>query len=69
MKEWVVGLQRDGSDVVWRWCGVMWERRRGRDQERRKRFMQELARSQAATERMCRQALVIIWLVMVKDST
>ena len=43
--------------------GVMWERRRGRDQERKKGFMQELARSQAATERRCRQALVIIWLV------
>jgi hypothetical protein len=39
--------------------GVMWERRRGRDQERRKGFM---ARSQAATESMCRQELVIVWL-------
>ena len=35
----------------------MWKRRGGRDQERRKGFMQELARSQAATESMCRQAL------------
>jgi hypothetical protein len=42
--------------------GVMWERRRGRDQERRKGFMQEVARSQAATESMCRQELVIVWL-------
>jgi hypothetical protein len=39
--------------------GVMWERR---DQERRKGFMQEVARSQAATESMCRQELVIVWL-------
>ena len=39
----------------------MWERRRGRDQERRKGFMQELARSQAATECICRQAFVISW--------
>ena len=43
--------------------GVMWERRRGRDKERRKGFMQEVARSQAATEGTCRQALLISWLV------
>jgi hypothetical protein len=43
--------------------GVMWKKRRGRDQERRKGFMQEVARSQAATESMCRQELVIVWLV------
>lgn len=41
----------------------MWKGRRGRDQERRKGFMQEEARSQAATERRCRQALATSWLV------
>ena len=44
----VVGLLRNGSDG-----GVMWKRRRGREQERRKGFMQVLACRQAVTQSTC----------------
>ena len=58
----VVGLLRNGSDG-----GVMWKRRREREQERRKGFMQELARRQAVTQSTCEagthSAFVIIWVV------